>query len=206
LINLKTIWNKLASRYTDNIDLVDKLWNEIEKQYSKGKRHYHNLEHLKYMMEKAIKYKDSLNDLDTVMFAIFYHDIVYDTTRHDNEKKSADLAHDRLVKLGFPADKEVKCQGQIMATKEHKESEDNDTSYLLDFDLAILGDTPECYRNYAEMIRAEYSIYPNFLYKKGRQKVLQHILSQKRIFKTQAFYDHYEHQARANVRSELEGL
>lgn len=196
----------MTSRYTDNTELVDKLWDEIEEEYSKGKRHYHNLEHLEYMMEKAIKYKDSLEDLDTVMFTIFYHDIVYDTTRHDNEKKSADLAHDRLIKLGMPVDKVVKCQRQIMATKEHEESEDNDTNYVLDFDLAILGDTPECYRNYAEMIRAEYSIYPNFLYKKRRKKVLQHMLSMNRIFKTQAFYDHYEQQARTNVRSELEGL
>src|SRR5690606_34481974 len=99
---------------------------------------------------------------------------VYNITRQDNEQKSADIAEDRLAKLGVPADKISMCQNQIMVTKEHHDSTDNDTNYLLDFDLLILGDTPENYKDYTKKIRNEYSIYPDFLYKKGRKKVLQH--------------------------------
>src|SRR5687768_15818197 len=166
--DLKAIWNELMSKYTDNVGLVDDLWAEIEKNYTVKKRYYHNLAHLEYMTDKAIEYKGSLADLDTLLFSIFYHDIIYNTKRQDNEKKSADMAHDQLSKLGIPIAKIAKCQKQIIATKEHQYNSDNDTNYLVGIDLAILGESPEMYKDYAKKIREEYSIYPDFLYKKGR--------------------------------------
>jgi predicted metal-dependent HD superfamily phosphohydrolase len=204
--DLRTIWNELTSGYTDNAELVDELWAEIEKEYTTNKRHYHNLTHLEYMTDRAIKHNKDLIDPDTVLFSIFYHDIVYNTKRQDNEQKSADTACDRLTKLGVPADKIAKCQNQIIATKDHKDNGNNDTKYLVDFDLAILGDTPENYQAYRKKIRNEYSIYPDLLYKKGRKKVIQHFLDMDRIFKTNEFHDSYEQLARENLRTELQEL
>lgn len=201
--DLRTIWNELASKYTDNAELVDELWSEIEKEYTTHKRHYHNLTHLEYMTARAIKHKDNLIDPDTALFSIFYHDIVYNTMRQDNEQRSADTACDRLNKLGVPTYKITACQKQIIATKDHKDNGNNDTNYLVDFDLAILGDTPENYKTYKENIRNEYSKYPDVLYKRGRKKVLQHFLEMDRIFKTKEFHDRYEQLARENLRAEL---
>lgn len=204
--NLKVIWNELVLNYTDDVRLVTMLWKEIEKAYSGKNRHYHNLAHLKYMIDKAFEYKDSLNDPDTVMFSIFYHDIVYNSTSQDNEQKSANIAKERLTLLGVPSEKVSWCQNQIIATKNHQESVDNDTNYLLDFDLAVLGDTPESYNNYTKKIRREYSIFPDFLYNKGRKKVLRHFLNMDKIFKTNDFYKKYEKQAKENINTELQGL
>ena len=201
--NLKTIWNELAFSYTNNHDLVNELWAEIEKEYSTPKRHYHNLTHLKYIIDRAEKYREKLTDPDTVLFSIFYHDIVYNTKRQDNEQKSADIARDRLTKLGIPPEKISKCQNQIIATKDHKSNGNTDTDYLLDFDLAILGDTPEKYETYSKNIRKEYSLYPEFLYKRGRKKVLEKLLKADRIFKTSDFHKSFEKQARENIKSEL---
>lgn len=203
---IKSTWNELALNYTDDVKLTATLWAEIEKAYSDKKRHYHNLSHLKYMIEKALEYMDLLSDPDIVMFSIFYHDVVYKTIRQDNEQKSADIAKDRLSRLGVPGDKISRCISQIMATKKHSDNATNDTNYFVDFDLAILGDTSDNYMEYTKKIRKEYSIYPDFLYKKGRKKVLQHFLNMDRIFKTDAFYKKYEEQARANLKTELKGL
>ena len=201
--DLKAIWFELTARYTDNDQLMEALWVEIEKDYSTKKRHYHTLAHLAYMTAKAVQYKGQLNDFDTVLFSIFYHDIVYNTKRNDNEQKSADVAEDRLTKLGVPTDKITACHHQIIATKNHEDNSDNDTNFLVDFDLAILGDTLENYREYAQQIRAEYAIYPDFLYKKGRRKVLLHFLEMDPIFKTDEFRKRYEQQARENLKAEL---
>lgn len=203
---LKSIWTELVLNYIDDVKLVDRLWTEIEKAYSHKSRYYHNLEHLKYMAQKALEHKNDLNDPDTIMFSIFYHDIVYNQIGQDNEKKSANIAENRLVSLGVPADKIYRCKEQIMATKDHHGRDENDTSYLLDFDLAILGDTPENYKNYTKKIRSEYAIYPDFLYKKGRKKVIRHFLDMDRIFKTDVFYKNYEKQARENLKTELQEL
>jgi predicted metal-dependent HD superfamily phosphohydrolase len=206
MADLKKIWNEQAARYSDNEYLVAGLWGEIEKVYTTKLRYYHNLAHLEYMAERAIQYKDALTDFDTVMFSIIYHDIIYNTRRHDNEQKSADTARDRLTQLGVPTEKITKCQQQIIATKDHNDNVDEDTNFLVDFDLAILGDTPEKYQYYTKQIRREYSIYPDFLYKKGRKKVLQHFLAMDSIFKTDEFHNNYEQQARKNLTTELTGL
>jgi len=204
--DLRKIWNELTSRYTHNTELVNDLWTQIEREYSTKKRHYHNLSHIKYMIDRAMQFKEKLIDFDTVLFSIFYHDIVYNIMRKDNEQKSADIAHDRLTKLAVPLDKSEACQNQIIATKDHKDNANNDTNYLLDFDLAILGDTAENYEVYRKNIRKEYSIYPDFLYKKGRKKVLQHFLDMDRIFKTNEFYESFESLARKNLKIELQKL
>lgn len=204
--DLRALWHEITSRYTSDNLLVDELWTEIEKQYTGKKRHYHNLTHLAYMSLKAIAYKNHLNDFNTVLFAIFYHDIIYHPKHQDNEQRSADIASERLNRLGVPGDKISKCHIQILATKDHRGHHDSDTNYLLNFDLAVLGESWQTYQDYALKIRQEYSLYPDFIYKRGRKKVLQHFLKMDSIYKTQEFQDRYEQPARENLRAELQSL
>lgn len=203
---LKAKWFELTSRYTDNDQLIDKLWEEIEKSYSYKKRHYHNLTHLEHMLTMAVKYKIHLNDFDTVLFSIYYHDIVYNPKRQDNEQKSAEIAHNHLTRLSMPSEKTTNCINQIMATKYHEHSADNDTNYFVDLDLAILGESPKHYKDYAEKIRKEYAMYPTGLFNKARKNVLQHFLKRDKIYQTKLFQDLMEEQARANLNAELRGL
>lgn len=203
---LKNIWNELASRYTDDAERVNHLWAELEKGYGDKKRYYHNLSHLAYMVGKAFTYKDHLTDFDAVLFSIFYHDLVYDPKRHDNEEKSSVLAQERLGVLGVPEGRIALCQQLILATKNHADLSVGDARFMIDMDLGILGESPEAYREYAKNIRKEYAMYPGFLYRKGRKKVLQHFLGMDTLFKTEAFRALYEHQAKANIQSELDQL
>lgn len=204
--DLRSLWFEITSRYTSDHLLVDELWTEIQKQYTAKDRHYHDLTHIAYMSLKAIAYKNQLTDFDTVLFAIFYHDIIYNPIRQDNEQKSADMACERLTRLGIPGDTISKCCKQILATKDHQGHYDSDTRYLLDFDLAVLGESWQTYQDYALKIRREYSMYPDFLYKRGRKRVLQHFLKMDSIYKTQEFQDRYEQPARENIKAELQRL
>lgn len=206
MVNLKESWKTLSSKYTDKTAVCDTYWEEIEKKHSKKKRFYHDLTHLNYMMNLAIQHEKHLEDIEVLMFSIYYHDIIYNINRQDNEQKSADVARDRLTQLGVPTDKIVRCERQILATKMHQHHKDQDTNYLVDFDLAILGDSPEKYKEYTQKIRKEYSIFPDFLYKRGRKKVIKHFLDMEKIFKTELFYEHLEHAARKNLKVELEML
>jgi len=203
MLNLSIVWQKLATKYTDNDQLIHELWEEIEKSYTAQNRHYHNLAHLSYMATHATKYQNKLYDPDTVLFSIFYHDIVYSVMRQDNEQKSANLARKRLSQLQVPANKITNCCTQIVATRNHAPSSDEDANYLLDFDLSILGESPTVYQEYTRQIRKEYAGYPDFLYRRGRKKVLQHFLAMDRIFKTDPFYERYEQTARNNLKAEL---
>ncbi|CAD5253364.1 MULTISPECIES: hypothetical protein [unclassified Imperialibacter] len=201
--NIRQVWHELAAVYSQNQLLIDKLWQEIENAYSSSGRHYHNLTHIEHMVNQATGCKSQIADFDALLFSIFYHDFVYNTLRNDNEEKSAVAANDALVTLGVPEEKIARCVKQILATKEHTATQDSDTQYLLDIDLAILGESSEIYQTYARAVRKEYAVYPNFVYRKGRRKVIRHFLDMERIFKTDAFHSKYELQAKANLAHEL---
>jgi predicted metal-dependent HD superfamily phosphohydrolase len=192
--------------FTQDQNLIKNFWSEIEKKYSEKGRHYHNLEHLENMFSELDSVKDNIENFETIAFSVFYHDVIYDSTSKSNEEKSAEFAKIRLEKLNLDSSLIEKISEQIIATKVHQQSENQDTNYLLDADLTILGKDLETYIDYTEKIRKEYSIYPDFLYKPGRKKVLKHFLELENIFKTEFFREKYEKQARRNIQFEIESL
>jgi predicted metal-dependent HD superfamily phosphohydrolase len=197
---LKQTFLALTGKYTSNSQLQEDLWQEIETNYSADNRYYHNLHHLEYLLEKLTAVKQEINDWDTVLFSLYYHDIIYNATSNDNEEKSAECAAKDLQLLGLISDK---CVMQILATKGHTVSTDNDTNLFTDADLSILGESWELYQEYFQKIRKEYAIYPDAVYSPGRTKVLNHFLSMERIFKTDIFHEKFELNAKNNLTREL---
>lgn len=202
---LEPIFTQLLQVYTNDSGCIETLWHELLKKYSAGRRYYHNLAHLEHMYRELLPVQQQIQDWNTVLVALFYHDAVYDPLRRDNEVKSAKLALMRLRDL-LPSGQRLKCLFLIGATTDHAESEFSDVNFFLDADLAIFGQPWDTYAAYAKNIRSEYSVYPDFLYKKGRKSALQHFLQLERIFKTQPFFERYEQQARRNLALELEQL
>ena len=203
---LKDRFESLCLNFTKDKILIGKFWTEIEKKYSGKSRHYHNLQHLETLFEEIEHVKDKIKNFNTTSFSIFYHDVIYDATSKLNEEKSADIAKERLEILGLNKEDLQQVYEQILATKSHQRSEDEDTNFLLDADLSVLGKSSEVYSEYTKQIRKEYSIYPDFLYKPERKKVLQHFLELESIFKTEFFRNKYQTQARENIEFELKGL
>jgi len=206
MLALKNIWINLASKYSNDSECIEKLWVEIVEKYSFAGRYYHNLSHIEYIMEKVEAFKEKIKDIDSVMFSVFYHDIIYDVSNRDNEVRSAEVVLEHLRNLGVPKDIIYKTFYQIIQTRNHTGDNDYDTNLFLDFDLAILGDTPQKYSNYATNVRKEYSMYPDSQYNEGRKKVLEHFLSMDTIFKTDEFKKSHEQLARVNLTLELKSL
>ena len=203
---LKTIFTELVKKYTADDSLRKQLWNEIVINYCDAGRYYHNLNHLEAIIRELSDVKDSIPHWDTAMFSVFYHDIVYNALRSDNEAQSADKAQLRLQEIGFPKDQTTQCVLQILATKGHNPGDDITTQLFIDADLAILGKPTQAYTEYSENLRKEFFIYTDKEYKAGRKKILKHFLAMDRIFKTEHFYNKYEKQARKNIESELSFL
>jgi predicted metal-dependent HD superfamily phosphohydrolase len=204
--NLKTIFSELVQKYSDDNSLNQELWNEIVENYSGKKRHYHNLSHLENLIKQLLGFKEIISDWDVVLFSVFYHDIVYNTLKQDNEEQSALLAETKLKALKLSNEQIEKCKAAILATKSHELSKDKDINLFTDADLSILGAGWDEYSAYAKQIRKEYSIYPDLIYNPGRKKVLHHFLHMQNIFKTPEFFDTFEKQARQNLKRELREL
>jgi predicted metal-dependent HD superfamily phosphohydrolase len=206
MMDLKERFQHICFQYSQDQNLIDNLWSEIEKKYSEKKRHYHDLEHLENMFSEIDSVKDKISNFTHISFSVFYHDVIYDASSRINEEESAKFAKLKLQKLNLNSDCIEKISEQIIATKAHQQSIDRDTNYLLDADLSILGKDLETYIDYTKKIRKEYSIYPDLLYKPGRKNVLKHFLALENIFKTEDFREKYEVRARENIRFEIDLL
>ena len=205
-MDLKNRWIVLCAEYTNNSDLINHLWLELVAAYSGKKRHYHNLKHIEMMYSEFDRSNDLISDRDSFQFAIIYHDIIYNVTKNDNEEKSGQLACERLIDMGYPKNKIQVVQKMIQATKSHNIADNADTNLLVDIDMAVLGYDWEIYKLYAQNVRKEYSIYPDFMYKKGRREVLRYFLNMDKIYKTEKYQDLYETKARTNIQQEMNEL
>ncbi|REH46465.1 putative metal-dependent HD superfamily phosphohydrolase [Tenacibaculum gallaicum] len=203
---LKNTFLNLLATYSNDNSLNTLLWQEIEKNHSDKKRHYHTLEHLKNLLFQLTPIKEKISHWNTVLFTLFYHDIIYSSLKSNNEEKSAELATKRMKQLSVPKEIIENCYSQILATKSHKIAKDSDTNYFTDADLSILGQDWEVYTQYYKNVRKEYAIYPNLVYNSGRKKALQHFLTMENIFKTEYFYQKFEETARKNIQREIELL
>jgi predicted metal-dependent HD superfamily phosphohydrolase len=207
---LRLAWEDLCLRYSDDKELIDRYFNEIERRYTAPRRHYHSLRHILSLIEFCGQYDSMLIDPQVVQFSIFYHDIIYNVLRKDNELRSAKLAAKRLTALKVPAFTIEQVKLFIEATKTHAVTAAvtnvNDLQFFLDFDMSVLAARPSTYRAYAIGVRREYRIYPDKLYYAGRKQFLQHCLQAEFIFQTATFRKTYEPQARENIARELESI
>ena len=205
---LKNEWLALASNYSSDKNLIHNYWEDIKFEYSKKSRYYHNLEHIHKMLIQLETIKGEIANLPEIKFAIWYHDIIYKSTKKDNEEKSAAFAKNRLKSFSFNKNSIKKVEELILSTKKHNVilNQNQDNAYLLDLDLSILGSNWETYKNYTQQIRKEYKIYPDFMYKSGRKKVLQHFLERDTLYFTKTYKIQFENKARENIKRELETL
>lgn len=200
-MDLKHKYSQLLLNIGFNEKEIRQNWLDLEKAYSKKSRHYHNLTHIKDMIESYDLYFDQLKCPNEVLYTIFYHDYIYASSKKDNELKSAEFA----LKV-LPKNVTLNTQlvfDMICATQMHQQHTIEDINWLIDFDLKVLARDWEDYKIYFEQIRKEYRIYPDFLYKPGRAKALKHFLENEFIFQTETFRNLFEEKARINIEKEI---
>ncbi|HEY8461996.1 MAG TPA: hypothetical protein VIM99_16525 [Blastocatellia bacterium] len=204
---LRAQWIGLASRFAAGAPLIESLFDAIVERYSESGRAYHNLSHIQSLLALSESLLEKIQNRDALYFAIWFHDVIYDTRRSDNEEKSAEFATEALTRLGVPKPARAVAQEMILATKRHGgEDLSWDTKAFLDLDVSILGAPEDIYREYSRAIRKEYSWVPDVLYREGRTKVLNDFLRRDRIYQTEEIGATYEARARRNIAEEIRAL
>lgn len=179
---------------------------EIETRYSEQHRHYHTLRHISHCLEEFELVRKLVPNAAAVQFALWYHDLVYDTKKHDNEERSADRAVQVIHETGLPDGFADDVYRLIMVTKHHAMPKAKDEKFLVDIDLAILGQDEATFLAYELNIRQEYLWVPKDLYVKERKKILKQFLKRRRIYSTKFFRERYEDKARANLEWSIANL
>jgi predicted metal-dependent HD superfamily phosphohydrolase len=204
---LKTEWINLAASQTDCQELWAIFFESTASRYAEPHRAYHNLTHIKSLLEQAEALRDQIHDYTAVRLAIWFHDVIYDTRRSDNEERSAEFAATAMNSLSVLADTSAAVQTMILATKGHSPmNAPDDLKLFLDLDLSILGAPEEIYQTYSAAIRQEYSWVPGFLYRRERRKILNAFLQRDQLYHTRVMAARFEAQARRNIANEINSL
>lgn len=203
---MKERWMKICSVFSDSL-LCEKLYREIEKAYEG--RYYHNLEHVKNVLDALDAVLPRTDNPEALQFAAWYHDIIYKPLRKDNEAKSALLARKRAEELSLPEYKISLICECIRKTAMHTEiggAEPLEVQYMLDADLSQLAAKKEVFIKNTAAIRREYKLVPKKQFIKGRLKVMKGFLDMPNIYRSDYFRKHYEAKARANIADEVSVL
>lgn len=176
--------------------------------YGDPVRRYHDLRHLSEVLAVADELAPlAAEDADAVHLAAWFHDVVYDPMRGDNEEASAALAEALLPSLGVPAAQVATVGRLVRLTATHDAAAaDADGAVLCDADLAVLGSDPDRYADYAAGIRAEYAHVPDDAFAVGRTAVLSSLLERATLFRTPVALERWEVAARRNMAAELRWL
>jgi predicted metal-dependent HD superfamily phosphohydrolase len=177
--------------------------DDLVAAYSVPNRHYHNLRHIEDCLGLLAGVDDlSAANREILTQAIWWHDVVYDPTRSDNEELSAQLAEQHVA-----PEFRHEVGRLIRLTRTHRvEPGDRLGAILISIDLSILGAEPARYDAYAAAIRKEFAHVPESDYRAGRSNVLRRFAAQPVIFPDAAFAKEYDRQARDNLARELASL
>lgn len=201
-------WHLIAINNAIKLAKVKALWQDIAVRYNETQRAYHSLQHIQQLFSQFEQIKHQLHEPHIIALALYYHDVIYDPRRSDNELKSAEYAVEAL-KGYLSAEQCQHIYALIMMTASHELHEclDKDTvsdaAYLLDMDLSILGTPWSEYQVYAQAVRQEYRHIANEDYRTGRIAVLQKLLAHPVLYLTAYYHNHFELQARDNIKREI---
>lgn len=206
-ITLEAQWHRLTGPIVPDERLRQATLAKLTKLYTGPDRHYHSLAHIQDLLQTIDQYAARLQDAEVVRLAAWFHDAVYATTRQDNEARSATLAREFLRQSTWPPARQERVALLIERTKDHtlpQPAADTDLHFFLDADLQVLGRPEAEYWHYARQIRQEYRLVPDFMYRSGRSKVLEKLLTSTQLYRTAAFRERLEEPARRNLRAELQ--
>ncbi|TGD81455.1 HD domain-containing protein [Hymenobacter wooponensis] len=199
-------WHQLTAPLLPDQERRAATLKQLTEAYQASDRHYHSLQHIRALLDCADRYSSAIHDMEVVQLAIWFHDAIYSTRREDNEARSAAMALEFLGHTTLSAERRQRVAYLIERTKDHTQphpTADADLHFFLDADLQILGAPEADYWQYARQVRQEYRLVPDFLYRRGRRKVLEKLLTAPVLYQTPLFRDKLDAQARRNMQAEL---
>jgi predicted metal-dependent HD superfamily phosphohydrolase len=200
-LRFSELWRRLGATGSGG-----RAFDDLVAAYAEPGRAYHTLDHVLDCLLRLDESGAPSEDSDPVEAAIWFHDVVYDPRRSDNEARSAEWAARTLGAAGVPDATAERIGDLIRMTGHASPPSDRQGALLCDVDLSILGRDEQEFDAYQARIRQEYAWVPESRYRAARARILSAFENRDRIYLTEHFHDRYERQARANLRRALAQL
>ena len=198
------LWDRCRTAGGEGSDAHD-VFAEVLAYYSEPGRHYHTPRHIEHCLKQFDLASSEMDDPDAIEMAIWFHDLVFDITKDDNELQSAR----RFVELaGDAMDSEFKSKVHdlIMATAPPRQPKTNDEKFMLDIDLSSFGLPWAEFVRDSTAVRQESSRLSDAEFFPGQRAFLESLLGREHFYFTDFFRSRFEDTARSNIRRHLESL
>jgi predicted metal-dependent HD superfamily phosphohydrolase len=182
------------------------LFEAIIARYAEAHRHYHTPRHLEECFEALEGVRGEAERPGEVELALWFHDAIYDTRRHDNEQRSAEWARAVAAEAGLEAQVGERVAALVMATRHEATPVGADACVLVDVDLSILAAEPLRFDEYERQVREEYRWVPEPVFRRERRRILRRLLERPALYNTARMRESHERRARANLERSLSQL
>jgi predicted metal-dependent HD superfamily phosphohydrolase len=173
------------------------IWWRIQAGYGEPNRCYHGNSHLLHSLAQFDLAIGRMERPDEVEIAIWFHDVIVEPDRKDNEQRSAELF--RGVAAGaLDSDVVDRVTDLILVTTHFAPPHTEDQRLMCDIDLSSFGRSWDGFLEDSAAVKAEFR-GAEADYLRGKRAFLQSLLQRPRIFQTDFFHGRYEERARDNI-------
>lgn len=199
------------------VPLPDDCKSALHAQMSASDRHYHGTAHLALLFDRHLRFApeaglDGAAETRMIACAIAFHDCIYDSSRCDNEERSAQAWLEASGDLD--ASERLWVADTIRATGDHLSygrraaaatpgSAEALRLWMLDLDLTPFGETPGLFDRNAQLLRAEAPQMDDVDFETARLRLLRRFADAPVIYRTKAIADRFDEPARGNLARHL---
>ena len=187
------------------------LVDDLKRRYSEPHRAYHTWAHIEALLGHCRTCAHLVHRPVPVLWAILWHDAIYDPNRNDNEERSAQLLRSSARDILSAGDSDL-SEAMVRATAKHElplhlNGRDlADCGLFLDLDLSILAAPEASFDRYEKEIRQEYQHVPLPLFRATRAAILRRFLERQSLYFTPELVAKWEAPARANLARSIARL
>jgi predicted metal-dependent HD superfamily phosphohydrolase len=187
------------------------LIEALKVRYAEPQRHYHTWAHIEALLGHFRRWESHFHRPEPVLWALCWHDAIYDPRASDNEERSARLLEQEAAGHLPPEDIAIAAQ-IIRATAGHRVPEGltgpdaDDLALFLDLDLSSFALPELAFAQMQHDIRAEYDFVPDDRFRTARKAILTDFLGRERLYLTDLAHAEWNQQARANLARSIAGL
>lgn len=198
------LWRRclIADARDNSVSIHKRLVNA----YREPQRRYHTLAHIEHCLGMFDQCKSLARNPNALEIAVWFHDVIFEPGRRDNETLSAELYQDLSAGIHEPEMRQL-VDRLIMATLHDGTSlDDSDASYMVDIDLSGFGLSWDEFLLDSQHLREENSHLSDAAYYRNQGDFQSGLLARPNFFYSNFFYQRYEQQARANLARYFEQI
>lgn len=182
------------------------IHQQLTEAYGEPHRRYHTLAHIEHCLAMFDQCKSLAHNADALELAVWFHDIILQPGRRDNEALSAELYLQLSDQTQHNELRELVAQLIIATQHDGGSLEDADAIYMVDIDLSSFGLSWEEFQRDSQNLREECPECSDAEYHRKQEAFRSALATRESFFRSGFFSERYEQQAQENLSKYFMGV